>query len=84
MNQTIRAANLRYEAAAKALVRACEVSVPVGTTIKVTIGKSIVRGKVISSGGLWWSNPGEIVVCNERTNKDRSFHAPTSDAIIQS
>lgn len=84
MNSTIRTANTRYESAAKALVRACEVSVPVGTTIKVTIGKSVVRGKVVSSSGCWWSNPGQMVVENERTGKHRSFNAPTSDALIQS
>lgn len=81
MAQAIDAAQF----AAQALVDATQKVFPVGTTIAATMGRHRITGKVISSGGTWYHDPGTITVENLQTKRERRVstrYAPHNIVII--
>lgn len=82
MNNEIKAYSARYECAAKELAAATARIFPVGSVVSATIGRSRIRGKVVSSGGCWWARPDQVTIQNERTGKFRHVEATSSIADV--
>jgi hypothetical protein len=87
MTSRVLKAQAAYSQAAQNLRDAVKRDFPVGAAVRVTLGRSIVAGIVVSSGGAAWSNyyADEVQISNNETGKLRKFQASEhSDAVVLS
>ena len=73
--QTLEEAKQKYRDAAGDLVLAVMKMFPLGTVIECTIGRSTIRGEVVSSGGFWWHAPDSLRIENLKTGRTRRITA---------
>jgi hypothetical protein len=81
--ELFRQAKAAHQKASEDLVAATKAAFPVGMEVYATLGRSRVIGRVVSSGGWWWSNPGAVTIENIVTRKMRRFQAGTDSVNIQ-
>jgi hypothetical protein len=75
LNKNILDAQASFEAAAQNLAAAVRREFPVGSRVRVTLGRAEVEGLVIRSGRDSQYQPDEVVIRNVVTGKERKFTA---------
>jgi hypothetical protein len=75
MDNRVKEAKKKYEAACKALIAMVREVYPVGTRLMVRLGGCDIEVEVTGHSDSWWHSPGEIFGINIHTGKSRSFHA---------
>ncbi len=80
----LKRAMQNYKRAGEKLSQETSKAFPVGSSVVVELGRAIVVGEVISSGGCWWHQPDRVKIRNLATGKERKFSARGSEARITS
>lgn len=77
---TLKEAKGQFDFAMKELGEAVCREYPVGAIVEIKLGRSHVRGVVVSHGQSWSLHSfTDVVINNERTGKNRTFNASGSD-----
>lgn len=78
--ESVEAAKMKYQQAAKDYDAAAESAYPPGTIVNVQLGRATVTLRCTGSRGSWWACPGQLCGVNVKTGKVRTFYA---DNVIQ-
>lgn len=73
--EAVRTASLAHTAAAEALMLATQKAFPIGTIVRVTLGRNRIEGEVIGHSESWWYHPDYVRIRNTSSGKIRKFSA---------
>lgn len=78
----LQKARAAYEAAAKVLQEATRAAFPVGSIVRVRLGRADVELEVTGAGHHWFYQPDYVSGVNTRTGKRRRFWSGDDDVRI--